>query len=78
MKACETVAKELAPLIPAAVIVAEQAAGEEGTPLSDPALEPDTSDDSGIDPEPLIVPIDTEPLPDIEANREGARVLTKP
>ena len=58
MKASETVAKEVAPLTPAAVIVAETAAGGESTPLVDPALEPDTSDDAGIDPDSLMVPID--------------------
>lgn len=56
------------------MVVAGTVAGEEDKLLADPVLEPETADAEGTDPEPLIIPMDTEPVAVIDAKQEGAGV----
>ena len=73
-EALEIAARDVAALTFAPVVVADTVAGEEDKPLADPLLEPETAELAGMDPETLIVPMDMEPLPVVEAKQEGAGV----
>lgn len=70
----DTATRDVAALTPAAVVVAGTVAGEEGKLLADSALEPETADAAGKDPELLIAPMDMDPVAVIESKQEGEGV----